>query len=156
LHKDVNPCYTPYGGFENEHPGKSSIKEFRMDDQLQPSISAFEQLSPSSQEMVKTFIRQLAERENITIPLTPSTGLQTPIDGLALWEANMISEGMSRGTIAGYKILIEAYLKVDPFPTTLSIKQFLASKMGKISPIGVGNYVRALHSLFSFLKAEGL
>ena len=115
-----------------------------MDDSLHPSISALEQLSPSSQEMVKSLIQQLAERENITIPLTPSTGLQTPIDGLALWEANCISEGLSLDTISMYKILLEAYLKVDPFPTTLSIKQNLASKMKEISPIGVGNYIRAL------------
>jgi len=127
-----------------------------LDDKLQPSVSALEQLSAGSQELVINLIRQLAERENITIPLTPSTGLQTPIDGLALWEANCISEGLSPRTIAGYKILIKAYLDKDPFPTTLSIKQFLASKMGEISPIGVGNYIRALRSLFSFLKAEGL
>jgi len=146
-------CYTRDGGYKS---GKSGIVEIYMDDSLQPSISALEQLSPSSQEMVKTFIRQLAERENITIPLTPSTGLQTPIDGLALWEANCVGEGMSLGTIAGYKWCILAYLKEDPFPTTLSIKQFLASKMKEVSPIGVGNYVRALRSLFSFLKAEGL
>jgi len=127
-----------------------------MDDKLQPSISALEQLSPDSQELVTNLIRQLAERENITIPLTPSAGLQTPLEGLALWEANMVSEGKSQGTIDGYKSLLLAYLKVDPFPTTLSIKQFLAGKMQGISPIGVGNYVRALRSLFSFLKAEGL
>jgi len=145
--------YNACGGFEND---QSSIKELYMDDQLQPSISALEQLSPSSQELVVSLIRQLAERENINVPLSPFPGLQTPADGIALWEANCISEGLSRGTISGYKILIQAYLKDDPFPTTLSIKQFLASKMGKISPIGVGNYIRALRSLFSFLKAEGL
>jgi len=145
-------CYTRDGGYKS---GKSGIVEIYMDDSLHPSISALEQLSPSSQELVKSLIRQLAERENITIPLTPSTGLQTPIDGLALWEANCISEGLSPRTIAGYKILIKAYLDKDPFPTTLSIKQFLASKMGEISPIGVGNYIRALRSLFSFLKAFG-
>ncbi len=139
-------CSTINGGYKSEtsYAGKSSIEEIYMDDSLHPSISALEQLSPSSQEMVKSLIQQLAERENITIPLTPSTGLQTPIDGLALWEANCISEGLSLDTISMYKILLEAYLKVDPFPTTLSIKQNLASKMKEISPIGVGNYIRAL------------
>ena len=87
-------------------------------------------------------------RENITIPLTPSTGLQTPINGLALWEANCISEGQSLRTIAGYKILIQAYLKVDPFPTTLSIKQSLASKMQEISSshcLSVFSYASSRH-----------
>ncbi len=65
------------GGYKN---GKSSIEEIYLDDSLQPSISVLEQLSPSSQELVVSLIRQLAERENITIPLTPSTGLQTPVD----------------------------------------------------------------------------
>ncbi len=77
-------CYTPNGGYKSEtsYAGKSSIGEIYMDDNLQASISALEQLSPSSQELVINLIRQLAERENITIPLTLSTGLQTPIDGL--------------------------------------------------------------------------
>jgi len=34
-------------------------------------------------------------REKITIPLTSSTGLQTPVDSLALWQANHIVEGKS-------------------------------------------------------------
>jgi len=119
-------------------------------------ISALEQLSPASQELVISLIRQLAERENINVSLTPSTGLQAPIDGLPLWQASMIAEGKSHRTIDTYRILIETYLRDGPFPTTLSINQFLAAKMHEVSPIGVGNYVRALRSLFSFLKAEGL
>ena len=124
-------CYTMGGGFKSE---PNYIKECHLDDSLQPSISALEQLSSASQELVTSLIRQLAERENITIPLTPSTGLQKPIDGLALWEANCIAEGLSAGTISGYKILIKAYLDKDPFPTTLSIKQSLALKMQTMSP----------------------
>jgi len=124
--------------------------------ELQPAMVALDQLSAPSQELVVSLIRQLAEREDITIPLSPASGLQSPMEGIELWEAHMMAEGMSLGTIACYKWLILAYLRNDPTPTPLSIKRFLASKMIEISPIGVGNYIRALRSLFSFLKAEGL
>ena len=78
--------YNKNGGFED---AKSISKKLYMDEQLLPSISALRQLSPPSQELVVNLIRQLAERENITVPLTPSAGLQTPADGMELWEAHL-------------------------------------------------------------------
>ena len=81
--------YNGNGGFEY---GQSIPEELYMDEQLQTSISALRQLSPPSQELVVNLIRQLAERENITVPLTPSAGLQTPADGMELWEAHLTTQ----------------------------------------------------------------
>ncbi len=55
-------CYTINGGYKSEtsYAGKSSIGEIYMDDSLQPSISDLEQLSPSSQEMIKSLILKKA------------------------------------------------------------------------------------------------
>lgn len=145
--------YNGNGGCEND---KSIPEELYMDEQLQTSMSALRQLSPPSQELVVNLIRQLAERENIAVPLTPTTGLQTPADGMELWEADLTAQNWSRNTIKTYKTLLTTYLKDDPTPTTLSIKQNLAKKMQTMSPTGVGNYIRALKSLFGFLKEEGL
>lgn len=153
LMQDLVESYNRYGGFED---AKSISKELYMDEQLQPSISALRQLSPPSQELVVNLIRQLAERENIAVPLTPTTGLQTPADGMELWESHLTAQNWSRNTIKTYKTLLTTYLKEDPTPTTLSIKQNLAKKMQTMSPTGVGNYIRALKSLFGFLRAEGL
>ena len=67
---DANPAkptgMVRSGGYTN---GKSSIEEIYWDDKLEASVFALEQLSPLSQELVTSLIRQLAERENITIPL---------------------------------------------------------------------------------------
>ena len=68
----------------------------------------------------------------------------------------MIAMNRSHGTIETYKTLLIAYLRDDPIPTTLSIKQWLAAKIQEVSPIGAGNYVRALSSFFGFLKEAGL
>ncbi len=58
--------------------------------------------------------------------------------------------------VESYKTLLTTYLRDDPTPITLSIKQNLAKKMQTMSPAGVGNYIRALKSPFGFLRAEGL
>ena len=107
------------GGFEY---GQSIPEELYMQDKLQTSVSALRQLSPESQELVVNLIRQLAERENIVVPLTPSTGLQTPAEGMELWEAHLTAQNWSRNTIKTYKTLLTTYLRDDPTPTTLSIK----------------------------------
>jgi hypothetical protein len=125
--------YNRCRGFED---AESNIEELYMDEQLQTSISALRQLSPPSQELVVNLIRQLAERENIAVPLTPSAGLQTPADGMELWEADLTAQNWSRNTIKTYKTLLTTYLRDDPTPTTLSIKQNLAKKMQAMSPTG--------------------
>lgn len=120
-----------------------------MQDKLHTSISALRQLSPESQELVVALIRQLAERENIAVPLTPSTGLQTPADGMELWEAHLTAQNWSRNTIKTYKTLLTTYLRDDPTPTTLSIKQNLAKKMQTMSPDGAKRGGVGLCLLFS-------
>ena len=119
LMQDFVESYNGNGGFEND---KSVPKELYMQDKLQTSVSALRQLSPPSQEIVVNLIRQLAENENIVVPLTPSTGLQTPAEGMELWEAHLTAQNWSRNTIKTYKTLLTTYLRDDPTPTTLSIK----------------------------------
>jgi integrase/recombinase XerD len=56
-----------------------------------------------------------------------------------------------------YRYLAEGYLRRDPNPTRLNIQSYLAERLdGGISPAMVENERKSLHSLFSFLKAEGL
>jgi len=47
---------------------------------LEPTIRALGQLSPQSQETIASLVRQLAGREGINVPLTASSGLQTPTE----------------------------------------------------------------------------
>jgi len=140
-------------GGENDEPTVSV-----MDEKLQPTIQGLLQLPPPSQELVIGLVRQLCEQEGIIVPLTTSTGLQSPIEGLGLWEANMIMLNRSPGTIRGYKYLIIAYLKIDPIPTALSIKAELARKVQEegLTAQGVTNYINALRCYFACLKSEGL
>ena len=48
---------------------------------LEPTIRALRQLSPPSQEAVAALVRQMAEREGVSVALSASPGLQAPIEG---------------------------------------------------------------------------
>jgi len=71
-------------------------------------------LSPQNQELVLTLLRQLAERENIHPSYETALGLQTPEQGFGLWEASLIGQGYSKGTIQMYTLLVKRYLVNDP------------------------------------------
>ena len=47
---------------------------------LEPTVKALGQLSPQSQETIIALVGQLAQREGINVPLTASSGLQTPTE----------------------------------------------------------------------------
>jgi len=161
---DSNPLTYRLGGCDSPlSPDSIAVAEIGVKsyteedmDKLHPIISALRQLPPRSQDLATNLIRQLAEQENIIIPLVPSAGLQSPTDGIGLWEADMIALGRSSNTITIYKGLLATYLRDDPEPTKLSIMQFVSSKLIQTSPIGAGNYIRALKSLFGFLVEAGL
>ena len=49
---------------------------------LEPTTRALLRLSPQSQETVIALVRQLTEREGISVALAQSPGLQSPIEGI--------------------------------------------------------------------------
>ena len=121
-----------------------------------PVIRALGQLSPQSREIASSLVRQLAEREGISVPLTASQGLQTPAEGMPLWLAKLRAERYSERTIHMYRYLAGRYLAKDPAPTKLGIQRYLADRLGQVSPALVSNERKALASLFGFLHQEGL
>jgi hypothetical protein len=52
---------------------------------IEPTVRALGQLSPSSQGAVTALVRQLAEREGISVTLAGSPGIQKPAEGISLW-----------------------------------------------------------------------
>jgi len=113
-------------------------------------------MSPQSQELVSSLVRQLADREGISIALTASPGLQTPIEGIPLWVAKLKSERYSPRTVHMYEYLVRRYLQQNLMPTKLGIQSYLADRLEKVSPALVSNERKALAGLFSFLHQEGL
>jgi integrase/recombinase XerD len=123
---------------------------------LEPVIQAVHQLSPQSQELVISIVRQLAEREGVNVPLTAAPGLQTPAEGIPLWVAKLKSERYAERTVHMYRYYVRRYLERDPTPTKLGIQSYLARRLEEVSPAMVSNERKALASLFSFLHSEGL
>jgi len=123
---------------------------------LEPTIGALQQLSPQSQEMAISLVRQLAEREGITIMSTSAPGLQTPIEGVPLWLAKLKAERYSPRTVHMYGYLAGRFLELNPDPTRLEVQSYLAGRLERVSPALVSNERKALASLFSFLHQEGL
>jgi len=104
--------------------------DFRpVDLRIQPSVKALAQLSPQNQDLVVHLIRQLAQREGINVALTPGT-LTTPAEGIPLWVADMKAREYSPRTIECYVQAVRHYLTCDSVPTTLSIKQYVARRLG--------------------------
>lgn len=123
---------------------------------MESTIRALDALSPQNQELVTLMVRQLAEREGITVAVGPGMGLQTPAEGVPLWVAKLKQESYSRRTIELYLQTVRTYLERDPTPTKLSIQQWLADRMERVSTARASNDRKALRSLFSFLHGEGL
>jgi integrase len=123
---------------------------------LEPIIRALCLLSPQNQELVTSLVRQLADRESISVELTAAPGLQTPAEGIPLWVAKLKAERYSERTIKMYQYNTKRYLGHDPAPTKLRIQAYLAERLEQVSPAMVSNERKALVSLFSFLHSEGL
>ena len=62
---------------------------------LEPTARALSRLSPQSQETVIALVRQLAEREGISVATAQSPGLQSPIGGIPMWLAKLRAERYS-------------------------------------------------------------
>jgi len=90
------------------------------------------------------------------VPLTASSGLQTPADGIPLWLAKLRAERYSERTVHMYSYLAGRYLQKDPAPTKFGIQSYLAGRLSEVSPALVSNERKARASLFGFLHGEGL
>ena len=93
---------------------------------MEPTVRALNQLSPQSQEIASSLVRQLAEREGIAVALSQAPGLQTPIEGVPMWVAKLKTERYSRRTIHMYQYLAMRYLKQNPVPTKFELQSYLA------------------------------
>lgn len=125
--------------------------------ELDPIVSALSQLPPNAQELVSNLIRDLARQHGISVPHTLAPGLQTPQDGLPLWEAYLVGENYAQRTIQSYSYYVNRFLAKDPIPTTLSIRQYLANEMRRgITPSAVHDQIKSLKSFFGYLYDNGL
>ncbi len=61
-------------------------------DRIEPTRRALQQLSPSSQSAVAALVRQLADREGISVEPTGALGLRSPAEGIPLWLAKLKGE----------------------------------------------------------------
>lgn len=124
---------------------------------MEQTVKALNALSPQNQELMNLMVRQLAEREGISMGDNVSTtALESPAQGIPLWVAKMKQEGYSKRTVETYLVVVNKYLREDPNPTRLSIQQALADKLERLSSARVAIDRKALRSLFSFLYEEGL
>ena len=89
-------------------------------------MKALNQLSPQSQEIATSLVRQLAEREGIAVTLSATPGLQTPSEGMPLWIAKLKAERYSRRTTHMYEYLVRRYLNSSPVPTMFELQSYLA------------------------------
>ena len=101
---------------------------------LEPVVRALCQLSPQSQELVTSLVRQLASRESISVALTAAPGLQSPAEGIPLWVAKLKAERYAERTIQLYQYYAGRYLRHDPTPTKLRIQAYLAERLERVSP----------------------
>jgi len=124
---------------------------------IEPVIAALRRLSPQSQELVTPLVRQLAEREGITVVAAEAGVPRLPAEGIELWVAKLRAEKRAKRTIGIYRYLAEKFLKQCPEPTRADIRGYIADRLGEgLSPAAVENERKALRSLFSFLHQERL
>jgi integrase/recombinase XerC len=105
---------------------------------------------------VSSLVRQLAEREGISVAATESPGLKTPADGIPLWVAKLKAERYAERTVQMYLYHARRYLNRDPAPTRLGIQSYLAGRLERVSTAMVNNERKSLSSFFSFVHSEGL
>jgi len=127
-----------------------------VDKEMGPTIWAMASLSPASMDLVNSLVRQLAEREGIDVGNTRTSRIACPMDGVPMWIGKLKQETYSPGTIRVYMSTIAMCLKAIPTPSKLDLQQWLAMRLETKSPSRVSTDRKALRSLFSFLKEEGL
>lgn len=127
------------------------------DKELETAVKALQRLSPQSRELVVPLIRQLAEREGINVAAAGALEPLLPAESIGPWVAKMKAERRSERTIIMYRYLAERFLKGHPEPTRAEVRKYIALRLGEgLSPAAVENERKALRSLFSFLRQEGL
>ena len=106
--------------------------------------------------MVLNLIRSLAERNGVNVAFTMAPGLQTLAEGIPLWIASLRAERYSPKTIRQYRLDVANYLRLDPHPTFLTIQQYLADRLDKVSSARVSMERKGLRSFFKFMHSSGL
>lgn len=125
--------------------------------ELALTVSALSQLPPNAQEIACNLIRDLARQHGINVPHTLASGLQTPQDGLPLWQAYLVGENYAQRTVQSYQYYVKRFLAKDPLPTALSIRQYLANEMRRgVSPSAVHDQIKAFKNFFRYLYDSGL
>jgi hypothetical protein len=66
-------CAIICAGGESDEPTTNGVNG----SSLEPTVRVLSQLSPQAQEIASSLVRQLVEREGITVALTTTPGLQT-------------------------------------------------------------------------------
>ena len=138
-----------------ERAEQDSVVE-RVSAPLEPAVRALGMLSPQSQEMAASLIRQLAEREGVHVALTSAPGIQTPAEGIPLRVASLKAGRYAERAVHMYEYLATRYLRSDPAPTKLGVQSYLAQRLEEASTAAVSNERKALASLFGLLHGEGL
>lgn len=120
-------------------------------------ISTMSKLSPESLELVVPLVRKLAEREGIGMEVAQAPKAVSIKEGIELWAAKLRGERRSDRTVRMYRYLAERFLEDHPDPTRAELRRHIDQRLGEgLSPAAVENERKALRSLFSFLKKEGL
>jgi integrase/recombinase XerD len=113
-------------------------------------------LNPANMRLAEAMLLQLAEQEGIEVKGEVGSGLAKPEEGMRLWLAHLKQESYSEGTVRTYMSSLTALFKEHENPTRLDLVEWLAKRMETRSPTAVSTDRKALRSLFSFLKEEGL
>jgi site-specific recombinase XerD len=124
--------------------------------ELEPVVSAIMSLSPDSQALVTSLVSQLATREGIDMHIARTRRIALPSEGIPLWVSKLRQESYSPGTIRVYTATLTLFFRVYKTPSRLDIQEWLAKRMETCSPSRVATDRKALRSLFSFLREEGL
>ncbi len=125
------------------------------DDNLGRLTRIIEALSPKSLRLAETMLSQLAEQEGIEAGSATSM-LKTPAEGIPIWLAHLRQESYSENSISVYMSSLKALFEAHPNPARLDVIQWLAKRMETRSPTAVSTDRKAIRSLFSFMKEEGL
>jgi len=137
-------------------PEESDYTKVNVGKDLEPIVSAITALSPASIELVASLVRQLAVREGVDMSAENRSRITCPMDGVPLWVSKLKQESYSPGTIRVYMSTITMCLAIMPTPSRLDLQQWLAQRLETCSPARVATDRKALRSLFSFLREEGL
>lgn len=124
---------------------------------LEGTHRALDMLSPQNQELAVMIIRELGRRDGNEFPLEAAPGLQSPKEGLDMWQSDLELRGLAYTTRKSYRQKVESLLHVYPEPTELEIRQYLTDRLREGLDKGtIANYIKAFRSFFSYLHETGL